>query len=367
MMQLDEFRASVDEWIDGNLDALTMRASGLDAEVEHLNAVKRLAYDAGWIRYGWPERVGGLGGTSLLRAYLGQALTGRGLVPSGAYSMAEVLLPTLIAYAPPELAAEMIPRHLSGQETWCQGFSEPNTGSNLGALSCRATRDGDEWVVNGQKVWTSYAQYAQRCVLLARTGTQESAHRGITALFVDMDSPGITVRPIHSMHGADEFCEVFFDDVRVPVARMLGHEGQGWAVAMDLLPFERSTALWHRIAFLLRRANDLLDRDCDPYDLGDAVLHLYALRARSRRTQYRLHDGKKLGPATSVDKVLMATAEQALFDVALDATDLADGDDPDSQEWRTDYMYSRSASIYGGTGEIQRNIIARRLLELGDD
>ena len=275
--------------------------------------------------------------------------------------MAEVLLPTLIDYAPPALAADMVPRHLSGEETWCQGFSEPDTGSNLAALSCRAVRDGGTWIVNGQKVWTSLAQFSQRCVLLTRTGTPESAHRGITAMFVDMDTPGISVRPIAAMHGADEFCEVFFDDVRVPVTRTLGKDGQGWAVAMDLLPFERSTALWHRIAFLHRRADDLLAHDADPYDLGDAVMHLYALRARSRRTQSRLHGGERLGPETSVDKVMMATAEQALFDVALDATGL------DNDDWRTDYLYSRAASIYGGTGEIQRNIIARRVLELGDE
>ena len=153
----------------------------------------------------------------------------------------------------------MVPRLLRGDETWCQGFSEPGTGSNLAALSCRATPTGDVWRVTGQKVWTSLAQYAQRCVLLTRTGSPESAHRGITALFVDMDSPGITVRPIETMHGAPEFCEVFFDDVAVPVDRTLGAEGQGWSVAMDLLPFERSTALWHRSAHLHRRLQDLLD------------------------------------------------------------------------------------------------------------
>ncbi len=116
--------------------------------------------------------------------------------------MTEVLAPTMIDYAAPELAAEMVPRLLSGEETWCQGFSEPGTGSNLAALSCRATRSGGVWRVTGQKVWTSLAQYADRCVLLARTGAPESAHKGITALFVDMDSPGIVVRPIETMHGA---------------------------------------------------------------------------------------------------------------------------------------------------------------------
>ena len=181
---------------------------------------------------------------------------------------------------------------------------------------------GDVWRVTGQKVWTSLAQYAQRCVLLTRTGTAESAHRGITALFVDMDSPGIDVRPIETMHGAPEFSEVFFDDVAVPLDRTLGEEGQGWSVAMDLLPFERSTALWHRAAYLHRRLQGLLDTvppdALDPAAVGEVAQLLYALRARSRATQHRLAAGERLGPETSVDKVLVATAEQAVFDLVAD-------------------------------------------------
>ncbi|MBV9933831.1 MAG: acyl-CoA dehydrogenase family protein [Actinobacteria bacterium] len=372
-MELGEFRAGLDGWLDAHGTELAPAEGDttLADDMTHLATVKRLTYDAGWMRYGWPERVEGLGGSPLLRAYLGEALTLRGFVEPGIYSMAEVLVPTMLDFAPPELAAEMVPRLLRGDETWCQGFSEPGTGSNLGSLACRAVRDGDGWRVTGQKVWTSLAQFAQRCVLLARTGTVESAHRGITALFVDMDSPGITVRPIRAMHGADEFCETFFDDVFVPVERTLGGEGQGWAVAMDLLPYERSTALWHRAAFLQRRLGDLVATaapdSLDPDDVGAAVELLYAFRARSRATQYRLDGGDKLGPETSVDKVLVATAEQTIFDLALDgvAAGIITGDDAVSAEWRRDFLYSRAATIYGGTAEIQRNILARRVLDLG--
>src|SRR6202044_1629509 len=173
------------------------------------------------------------------------------------------------------LAATMVPRLLCGDETWCQGFSEPGTGSNLAALACRATKDGDGWRVNGQKVWTSLAQYAQRCVLLPRTGPPESAHRGITAFFVDMDSPGITVRPIETMHGVAEFSEVFFDGVFVPDERILGTVDGGWSVAMDLLPYERSTALWHRAAHLQRRLEQLVAAapagGVDPTAVGQAT------------------------------------------------------------------------------------------------
>jgi alkylation response protein AidB-like acyl-CoA dehydrogenase len=339
----------------------------------HLSKVKRAAYDAGWMRYGWPARVGGLGGSPLLRAYLGEALTGRDLVEPGLYSMTEVLAPTMIDYARPELAAAMVPRLLRGDETWCQGFSEPGTGSNLAALTCRAVQTGDGWRVSGQKVWTSLAQYAQRCVLLTRTGPPESAHRGITAFFVDMDSPGITVRPIETMHGLEEFCEVFFDDVLVPDERRLGEPGQGWAVAMDLLPYERSTSLWHRGAFLQQRLQAALDEagegSFDPTALGEVVQLLASFRARSRATQHRLDRGERLGAETSVDKVLVATSEQVVFDLIADAlaTTLVADDDAEAARWRSEYLYSRAATIYGGTAEIQRNIIARRLLDLGGD
>jgi alkylation response protein AidB-like acyl-CoA dehydrogenase len=375
-MDLEQFRTRLDRWLDEHADELAPEYAGagtLDQQVAQTNKVKRLTYDAGWMRWGWPERVGGLGGSPLMRAYLGEAINARDLVESGFYSMHEVLAPTMIDYSPPELAATMVPRLLRGNETWCQGFSEPGTGSNLASLTCRATRTDDGWRVTGQKVWTSLAHYAHRCVLLTRTGTIESAHRGITALFVDMDSPGITVGPIQSMHGTAEFTEVFFDDVAVPFERTLGDEGQGWSVAMDLLPFERSTALWHRAAFLRQRLQDVLDvaasDTLDPVRLGEVTQQLYAFRARSRATQHRFAGGAQLGPETSVDKVLVATAEQAVFDLVEDA--LAEqillGDDPRSGRWRAEYLYSRAATIYGGTAEIQRNIIARRLLDLGSD
>jgi len=375
-MELEAFKVALDDWLgehEGEL-APTYGGSGtLDEQMDHLNKVKRLTFDAGFMRMGWPERVGGLGGSSLLRAYLGEALTARDLVEPGIYSMPEVLAPTMIDYAPEALAAAMVPRLLRGDEVWCQGFSEPDAGSNLGSLMCRATQTDDGWRVKGQKVWTSLAQYAHRCVLLTRTGTPESAHHGITALFVDMDSPGITVRPIETMHGAQEFCEVFFDDVMVPLDRLLGEVDGGWSIAMDLLPYERSTALWHRAAYLQRRLQQLISAvppgALHPSAVGEVTELLWAFRARSRSTQRRLAAGDKLGPETSVDKVLVATAEQAVFDLVAEGlgADLAGADDAVSRRWRSEFLYSRAATIYGGSAEIQRNIIARRLLELGGD
>jgi alkylation response protein AidB-like acyl-CoA dehydrogenase len=375
-VELEDFKAAVDDWLDTHEGELAPTFEGvgtLDLQMDQLRKVMRLTYDAGFMRMGWPERVGGLEGSNLLRAYLGETLTARDLVEPGIYSMPEVLAPTMIDYAPPELAAAMVPRLLRGDEIWCQGFSEPGTGSNLASLACRATRTDAGWRINGQKVWTSLAQYAQRCVLLTRTGTTASAHKGITALFVDMDSAGITVRPIETMHGAQEFCEVFFDDVVVPLDRVLGEVDQGWSIAMNLLPYERSTALWHRAAYLRRRLEQLVAAApsgvLDPTALGLATELLWAFRARSRSTQRRLAAGETLGAETSIDKVLVATAEQAVFDLVGEGlgVEVTLGDDPVSQRWRAEFLYSRAATIYGGSAEIQRNIIARRLLDLGAD
>ena len=375
-MDLDTFRRSVDAWLDAHATELapSYRGAGsLDERMAQIAKVRRLAFDAGWARWGWPESVGGLGGSTILRAYLSEAVTARDLVEPGLYSMPEVLGPSVISFAPPDLSAAMLPPLLRGDEVWCQGFSEPSTGSNLAALTCRAVRSDAGWRVTGQKVWTSLSQYAQRCVLLTRTGSTEAAHRGITALFVDMDGGGITIRPIETMDGEQEFSEVFFDDVLVPFDRTLGDEGDGWAFAMDLLPYERSTALWQRAAWLHRRLGDLVRRAApgalDPIALGEVTQLVYAFRARSRATQHRLAAGGEIGAETSIDKVLLATAEQALFDLAADAlsTEMVGGDDVDSERWRSEFLYSRAATIYGGTAEIQRNIIARRLLDLGND
>jgi alkylation response protein AidB-like acyl-CoA dehydrogenase len=219
-------------------------------------------------------------------------------------------------------------------------------------------------VITGQKVWTSLSQYSQRCVLLTRTA---AGHGGITAFFVDMDSPGITVRPLRTMHGVDEFAEVFFDEVVVPADRMLGQPGDGWRLASDLLPYERSTCFWHRIAYLFNRLDRLVS-EADASEeaaIGSAYLALHTARCRSRETQYRLVASGTLGPETSVDKILLQSAEQQLYDTAREL--LPGVVELDESPWRHEFLYSRAATIYGGTAEIQRNIIARRLLDLGKE
>ncbi|KDF01263.1 acyl-CoA dehydrogenase [Mycolicibacterium aromaticivorans JS19b1 = JCM 16368] len=363
----DEFRNDLRAWLDEN-DLSPGPDHSLPAHIEQMSRVRRALYDAGWMRYGWPEEVGGLGGSVIMRMIVAEEVLGRNIAEPGPYSMMEVLVPTMISYARPELAAEMVPRYLRGEEHWCQGFSEPGSGSDLASLSTKATRRADEWVINGQKVWTSFAQFSKRCVLLTRTGSPETPkHEGITAFFIDMDSPGITVRPLHTMHGVDEFCEVYFDDVVVPADRMLGTPGDGWRLANDLLPFERSTCFWQRISYLFTRLDRLITDETDAGDseLGAAYLALHTVRCRSASTQHRFADGAKLGPETSIDKVLLAGAEQRLYDTARDV--LPGVLELDETPWRSEFLYSRSATIYGGTAEIQRNIIARRLLDLGKE
>jgi alkylation response protein AidB-like acyl-CoA dehydrogenase len=378
-MDVTEFRSGVREWLDRH-DLTPPPAAHHDTDVSpvgaavtQLSRVRRELWDAGWSRYGWPESVGGFGGPATLRAVLGEEVATRDLADSGFFTLVEILVPTLIDYATPELAAEFVPRLLSGREQWCQGFSEPGSGSDLASLSTKAVAspDGGSWVVNGQKVWTSLAQYSQRCVLLTRTAP---GHGGITAFLIDTTDhsgntgPGFTIRPLRTMDGADEFCEVFFDDVAVPASRMLGQPGDGWKIASDILPYERSTCFWHRSAYLFNRLDRLVAEagEPDPDAIGSAYLSLYTARCRSRETVRRFDAGGKLGPETSVDKILLQTAEQELFDSARDLLPGSVELDTDST-WRSEYLYSRAATIYGGTAEIQRNIIARRLLDLGKE
>ena len=375
-MDLGDFRAELRHWLADSaseLDHFRRLPTDLDAQFVALRDLQRLLFDAGWLRWGWPEEMGGLGGSSLLRGVLSEELAAAGCPPPFSFGMMEVLAPAVARFAP-AIAAWALPLLLRGDESWCQGFSEPEAGSDLASLRLRATDDGDRWLVTGQKVWTSWAQYAQRCILLARTGTPEEAHRGITALFVDMDTPGVTVRPLRAMSGDAEFAEVFFDDVAVPKDRTIGAVGGGWAVTMYVLSCERGAVAWQRQAWMHRRLGDLLAAAGPPDGpggrmaawAGQTFADLYALRLASRRTFRRLDAGEIPGPDASIDKILMASAEQTLFDGAVEILPeaLLAGDDADAGTWRSDWFYSRAATIYGGTSEIQRNIVAEHLLGL---
>jgi alkylation response protein AidB-like acyl-CoA dehydrogenase len=378
--EIASFRTDLVEWLDAHEDELRPDFEGfgsLEVQYRQYQRVKRTLWDAGLGRHGWPEAVGGLGGPAIRRALVSEEVALRELADPNLWTMIEVLAPTVISHGSIDLVEEMVPPLLRGDELWCQGFSEPDAGSDLASLGCKANRVDGGWNVNGQKVWTSFAQLAERCVVLTRTGEPASAHRGITAMFVDMDSPGITLRPIETLHGRPEFAEVFYDDVFVPGERVLGEVNGGWAIAMDILPYERSTTFWHRGAQLHTICSNLVERvaarghhdDATAKAIGEAYQAVFAFRSRSRDTQYRLAAGEQLGVETSIDKVLISTAEQLLAESARAVLPgvIEFDDDPAAEGLRMDFLYARAATIYGGTSEIQRNIIARRLLDMGPE
>jgi alkylation response protein AidB-like acyl-CoA dehydrogenase len=369
-----QFRGSVVAWIDDHraqLEPPYEDHGSTDEILSHQRRVQRLLFDQGWMRWGWPTAVGGLGGSPLFRAVLGEELTGRGLVHSAAYSMTEVLGPAVVEYASVSLAAEVVPPMLRGDETWCQGFSEPEAGSDLGSLRTTAVRDGDMWVLQGQKLWTSWAHHATRCIVLARTEGPDTGSRGISAFFVDMDSVGVNVHPLDTMAGVDEFCETFFDEVRVPEERLLGPQGQGWRVAQHILACERGPIFWQRASWLLHHLGEIATM-ADGSDavaqrlIGLAFADVSALRARSRSTQERVAAGDLGAAESSIDKILIAAADQAVFDAARHVLPgvVEFDDSPLADRYRKEWAYSRAATIYGGTSEIQRDIVASRLLHL---
>jgi alkylation response protein AidB-like acyl-CoA dehydrogenase len=370
---IGDFRSRLVEWIDLHLDQLLppyQDHGTTDQLLDHQRSVQRLLFDEGWMRWGWPESVGGLGGTPLFRAVLGEELTSRALVHTAAFSMPEVLGPAVVRFATPEIATVVVPPMLRGDDLWCQGFSEPDAGSDLGSLKTRGIQDGDDWVITGQKLWTSWAHHATRCIVLARTEPTPGS-RGITAFLVDMDTPGIDVRPLQTMADVDEFCETFFDGVRVPATRMLGTPGEGWAVAQYVLACERGPIFWQRGAWLLHHLSEMT-RHVDPEDtyavhlLGEAYADVYSFRARSRLTQRRIADGHLQGAESSIDKILIAGADQSVFGTAKTILDglIELGDGPEADRYRKEWLYSRAATIYGGTAEIQRDIVAGQILHL---
>jgi alkylation response protein AidB-like acyl-CoA dehydrogenase len=365
------FRTDLTRWLDENGDTLHPQREGADLaeEVARTRTNQRVLWDAGWLKYGWPGSVGGLGGQPILRAFVAEEMSRRELCLPTVFAIGEVLAPTVID-ASPQLASEFVPDFINGTEGWGQGFSEPDAGSDLASLRCRATDEGDHWIVNGEKIWTSYAQFASKILLLARTGPLASRHRGITAMLVDMDSPGVTVQPLHGINGQQEFSATSFDGVHVPKSRLIGQVDGGWAIAMSILHSERGGIFWMLSASLSRSFQSLLSEAdttvADEDALGHAFVSLAGLRARSWTSQHRMTTQSITTPETSVDKILMATAEQELFDTVRGVLNgqLEFSDNASAAAWRQEFMYSRAASIYGGTAEIQRNIVADQVLGL---
>jgi alkylation response protein AidB-like acyl-CoA dehydrogenase len=366
-----EYRRVLRAWLGAHApDLPDQRPSTQAARFANGLALSRDLWDAGWKRVGWPPVLGGLGGGPRHRATYYDELGRAGVeIPETDYSI-EVIGPAMLHFAP-ALAESYLPRLLGGEEIWAQGFSEPDAGSDLASLRTRGEIRGDVVVVNGQKVWTSHGHLAARLLVLVRTGTAESRHRGLAALLVDTDAPGLTRTPLQFASGIDEMCETFFDDVRVPVGRMVGSPTDGWSVAMFMLQYERSMYAAQRQAWLglrLRQLVEHLGTDADDEltvrAIHGAWLQLQTVRARSIETVRRLDAGNVVGPEASADKILLARAEQSVFEVARRAECCGFLFADVARPWREGWWYSRAASILGGAGEIQRSIVADRVLRL---
>lgn len=347
-----------------------------EAGLEHdAGVMARLHADA-WNRYGWPEAAGGLGGNEIHRAVLYEELANAMLpIPAQAWTL-EVMGPAILKFAP-HLADEYLPRYLDGTEWWGQGFSEPESGSDLASLRTRATDDGSGgFVVNGQKIWTSQGGTAKRLCVLVRTGSPESRHRGLTMMLIDTDAPGVTVRPIALASGRRELAEVFFDDVRVPPERLVGEVGAGWAVTMFLMQYERGMygyAALNKVLIELGRLREFMVARGAGVAQRERFARVYvdvvAAQARAATTVRKLAADESVGPESSIDKLLCSEAERAVNDLILDVArdQMMGGTESGPAELdtaRADWWYSRAATIMGGTVEVQRGIIADHILGL---
>lgn len=363
------------EWADEWRRPSSSTAEGM----RHDTVVLRRLFEAGWNRYGWPVAAGGLGGDVLHRAAYYEELAYAMLpVPAQQWTL-EVLAPVLLAIAP-ALAQQHLPKYLDGSQWWGQCFSEPEAGSDLATLRTKAVADGNGgYVISGQKIWTSQGPGASRFLVLARTGSPESRHRGLTTFMVEADAPGVTVRPIALASGREELAEVFFDDVHVGPDRVIGDIDGGWSVVMFLMQFERGmygyASLTKALTELGRLRVEMIARGATQAErdrFARTYLNVAAAQARCAGTVRALASGIHVGPASSVDKLLASHAERETFDLIFEMRQDwlinggFDGDEQMAERYlaRAEWWYSRAATVMGGTAEVQRGIIADHLLGL---
>ncbi|HXY43879.1 MAG TPA: acyl-CoA dehydrogenase family protein [Acidimicrobiales bacterium] len=348
-------------------------------------AWQALQFEAGWAGVSWPVEYGGLGLslTEQLIWYEEYALAGAP-PPRACFVGLRHAGPTLMLRGSAQHKAEHLPPILRGALTWCQGFSEPAAGSDLAGLRTRGVVDGDHLVVSGQKIWTSYADVATYQELLVRTDPEAPRHRGITWIICDMRSPGIEVRPIRTLVGASEFCEVFYDEVRIPLSNVVGDLNDGWSVAMSTLSFERGTAFMAEQVSLEQRVVELIEvaRRIPAPDgrrsaigdeeiarrLGRARAEAAALRAMTLAAVTRASADSQPGPEASMIRVLFGELEQRVAKLAVDIVGpegAAVADAPARRRtWVEEYLWSFQATIAAGSKDIQRNIIGERVLGL---
>ena len=372
----EEFRGRVREWLTANVPAGLRGAGGPGREHEAFD--ERLAWNrrlaaAGWTCLGWPAAYGGHDATFARQVIFHEEYARSGAPARVAVVGEELLGPTLIAFGTPEQKRRFLPPIAAVRELWCQGYSEPGAGSDLAAVATTAVADGDQWVITGQKVWTSLAHVADWCFVLARTVPGSRRSSGLSYLLVPMRQPGITVRPIRQLTGTSEFNEVVFDGARTDIGNVVGEPGDGWRIAKATLEFERGVAMLGQQVGFRREFEELVaaarrtGAGADPLlrdRLARAWIGLEVMRAYALDT---LGEPPGNGAEASVLKVLWSRWHRALGELAMDvhsAASMVASGSGDLDAWQRLFLCSRADTIYGGSDEIQRNIIATRALGL---
>ncbi|MBU8834394.1 acyl-CoA dehydrogenase IpdE1 [Mycolicibacterium goodii] len=376
MIEVQEFRAEVRQWLADNLVGEFAALKGLGGPGrEHEAFEERRAWnqhlaEAGLTCLGWPVEHGGRGLSVAHRVAFYEEYA-RADAPDKVNHFGEELLgPTLIEYGTGEQQKRFLPNILNVTELWCQGYSEPNAGSDLANVSTTAELVGDEWVINGQKVWTSLAHWAQWCFVVARTEKGSKRHAGLSYLLVPLDQPGVEIRPINQLTGDSEFNEVFFDNARTEAGLVVGQPGDGWRVAMGTLTFERGVSTLGQQIRYAREHSNLVELAKRTGAVDDPLIRerlvrswtgLQAMRSYALATMDVEQPGQD-----NVSKLLWANWHRELGEIAMDVQGMAGLtlENGEFDEWQRLYLFSRADTIYGGSNEIQRNIIAERVLGL---
>jgi alkylation response protein AidB-like acyl-CoA dehydrogenase len=376
--QEEAFRAEVRDWLRANVpDPRLPRADDREGFEAH-RAWERKLHDAGFAGMHWPVEYGGRGAGVVQQAiFVEEYILAGGPERINVLGL-NLLGPTVMVHGTEEQKQQWLPRILSADDVWSQGFSEPDAGSDLAGLKTRAALEGDHFVVNGQKIWTSYGAYADWIFAMVRTDPEAPKHAGVTFLAIDMRSEGVEARPIVQLDGHAGFAEVFFTDVRVPASNVIGDVNQGWTVAMTTLGFERDAPSSSPAKYLravtnlasLARERGLQDDPVVRDRLAELYAGAHAYRALALRTLTRQARGESIGSEASITKLLWSELEQRAYEFGREVlgpyAEVLSAEAPGKSPalWNTLYWFSRAATIYAGTSEIQRNIISERVLGL---